>query len=313
MSLRTSAAPPAVIAVAHTTAATLQAVAVPAPPATIALPPVAAAAPPPAPPIPSSFATSAKGPAPTGVSAANERRIPRSPRRYSRQPSHSRMCLRARPGALTPRSYAVIRSRRISWQSVSRAVCASTSPTRARTSSDLIAGDRDAERRGQVGVAHAVDLAHQERGALLLGQSPHVGDEPAQVLAPLGLVHRVEQRLARHLEDLARRRHGAAKMVDAAVVGDAVEPGADVDVALVAPQRAERADEDVLQDVLGVLARVAGQHLPHVGEQALAVALIERAECLVRPGTEQGDQLLVRAQPQERPGKRQAAQAARCV
>ena len=47
---------------------------------------------------------SASGPAPSGVSAANERRMPRSAARYSGQPSHERMCLRARPEAFTPRS-----------------------------------------------------------------------------------------------------------------------------------------------------------------------------------------------------------------
>ena len=104
VSLRTSTAPPAVIAVAQTTAATLHAVAVAAPPATNAPPPpvAVAAAPPPAPPRPASFASSASGPA--GLSAANERRTPLSAPRYSRQPSHSRMWRRARPEAFTPRS-----------------------------------------------------------------------------------------------------------------------------------------------------------------------------------------------------------------
>ena len=46
----------------------------------------------------------ASGPTPTGLSAANERRMPRSAPRYSVQPSQLRMCRRARPDAFTPRS-----------------------------------------------------------------------------------------------------------------------------------------------------------------------------------------------------------------
>ena len=79
-----------------------------APPATAAEPPPAAAPPAAAPPAelpkPISLATSAIGPRPTGASAANERRTPRSAPRYSRQPSQERMCLRARPDAFTPLS-----------------------------------------------------------------------------------------------------------------------------------------------------------------------------------------------------------------
>ena len=85
------------------------------------------------------------------------------------------------------------------------------------------------ERAGELRVAQPVDLAHQQRGALLLGQAADVPDEPPQVVAPLRLVDRVEQRLARHLEDLRRGRVRAPQVVDAAVVRHAVEPGAHVD------------------------------------------------------------------------------------
>jgi hypothetical protein len=72
-------------------------------------------------------------------------------------------------------------------------------------------------------------------------------------------------------------------VVDAAVVGDAVEPGAHVDRAVVGAQGAERADEDILQHVLGVLPRLGREHLAHVGEQPLAVAVVQRVERLVEP------------------------------
>ena len=62
----------------------------------------------------------------------------------------------------------------------------------------------------------------------MLGQPADVVHELGEVLAPLGLLDRVVQRLARDLEDVDRRRHRAPHVVDAAVVGDAVEPGAQV-------------------------------------------------------------------------------------
>ncbi len=69
-------------------------------PLTAAAPPPTAAEPPE--PRPTSLATArASGPA---LSAANERRTPRSATRYSRQPEQWRRCLRAWAEALTPRS-----------------------------------------------------------------------------------------------------------------------------------------------------------------------------------------------------------------
>ena len=132
------------------------------------------------------------------------------------------------------------------------------------------------------------------------GRRPTSADQALEVLAPLRLLDRVVQRLARDLEDLGGRRDGPAQVVDAAVVGDPVEPGAHVDLALVGPQRAVRAHEHVLQHVLGVLARAGGEHLAHVGEQALAVAVVQDAEGLVAAGAEQRQQLLVRAQAEQR-------------
>ena len=145
------------------------------------------------------------------------------------------------------------------------------------------------------------------------GSRPTSRDELGEVLAALGLLDRVVQRLARDLEDVGGRRDRAAQVVDAAVVGDAVQPGAQVDVALVGAQRAVGADEDVLQHVLGVLARAGAQHLAHVGEQPLAVAVVDDAERLVAAGAEQREQLLVGAQAQQRRAERQPGQAHRCV
>jgi hypothetical protein len=51
--------------------------------------------------------------------------------------------------------------------------------------------DGDVQRLGQVAVGQALHLAHQQCRALLVGQGADVGDQPAQVLAPLRLGHRV--------------------------------------------------------------------------------------------------------------------------
>jgi hypothetical protein len=174
-------------------------------------------------------------------------------------------------------------------------------------------GDRDVERRRELGVGEPVDLAHQQRRALLLGQPADVDHEPPQVLAPLGLLERVVQRGARGLEDRRGGRDGPPQVVDAAVVGDAVQPRPHLHRPVVRAQRPVGAHEDVLQHVLGVLARRAREHLAHVGEQALAVAVVQRAERLGAAGAEQGEQLLVRAQPQESRPDGEPVQARRGV
>jgi hypothetical protein len=59
----------------------------------------------------------------------------------------------------------------------------------------------------------------------------------------------------------AARRTGPPELVDAAVVGDPVEPRPQRELAAVGAQARVRADEDVLERILGVLRR-PGQHLP---------------------------------------------------
>jgi hypothetical protein len=67
-----------------------------------------------------------------------------------------------------------------------------------------------------------------------------------------------------------------AQVVERAVAGDPVEPGAQVDLALVAQHRFVGVDEDLLQHVLGVLGRA--EHLPAEAEQAALVAVDDRLE-----------------------------------
>ena len=189
---------------------------------------------------------------------------------------------------------------------VARLRCLDQPDTRAHEQR-LDGGHRDVERARQIGIRHAVDLPHQQRRPLLLGQPAHVLDQAREVVAALRLLDRVAQRLAREVEDVGRRRDRAAQVIDATVVGDAVQPRPQVNVSRVGPQRAVRADEDVLEQILSVLARPRRQHLAHVGEQALAVAVVDDAEGLVAAGAEEREQLLVRAQAQERRPERPEA------
>ena len=127
-----------------------------------------------------------------------------------------------------------------------------------------------------------------------------VGDQPPQVLAALDLGDRVGA-AGQQLVGLQRRGGRAAHVVDAAVVGDAVEPRPHGDLAVAGAQGAVGAQEDVLHDVLGL--GVPAQHVAHVGEQALVVAVVEHAERVLAAGAEEREQLLVGAQPQQRRGE----------
>src|SRR3954467_240232 len=103
-------------------------------------------------------------------------------------------------------------------------------------------------------------------------------------------------------------RDRPAQVVDAAVVGHAVQPGAHVHLAVVVAQRPVGPHEHVLEHVLGVLARGRREHLAHGGAQPLPIAVVQHAEGFVVSVTEQRHQLLVRAQPQQRTAERQATQ-----
>ncbi len=119
------------------------------------------------------------------------------------------------------------------------------------------------------------------------------------LLALLGLHDRVVRRRADLVQHLRRRRDGAAELIDAAVVCDPIQPGPQRELTAIGPQSRVRAHEDVLQRILGVLL-AAGQHLPGVGEQARAIAVVDDPEGIVVSRPEQRQELLVGAQPQQR-------------
>jgi hypothetical protein len=89
----------------------------------------------------------------------------------------------------------------------------------------------------------------------------------------------------------------AAEMVQAAVAGDPVEPGARVDRAVVGADGIEGGGEHLLKHVLGVL--LGAEHVAAEGEQAGLVALDQRLESAVVTAPDQRDEPLVALQPEE--------------
>ena len=98
-------------------------------------------------------------------------------------------------------------------------------------------------------------------------------------------------------------------MVQRAVSRDSVEPWADVDRTVIGQHRVVRRGDDLLQYVLGVLAR--GEQVPAEGEQP---GLVARAEHLERCGLAtagERDQAFVGLQPQQGRRPQQARRAPR--
>ncbi len=153
-------------------------------------------------------------------------------------------------------------------------------------------------RLGDLLVGQRVHLAQHERGALGLGKAVDVVDEQPELLALVDLVRRggaVVVQVDVHRVDA----HGLdpAQVVEAPVAGDPVQPGPHVDRAVVVEDRVEGRGEDLLQDVLGVLARA--EQVPAEGEQARVVARDEHFEGGRAAAPDQRDEALIGLQPQE--------------
>ena len=139
-----------------------------------------------------------------------------------------------------------------------------------------------------------------------------VGEQLAEALAAHHLVagrQAVVGEVDVHRVDADRR--GAAQVVERAVARDPIEPGPHVDLALVGEHRVVGRREDLLQDVLGVLARA--EHVPAEGQQARLVARAQHLEGGMLPAARQRDQALVGLQAEQRGGPAQARHAAWCV
>jgi hypothetical protein len=156
----------------------------------------------------------------------------------------------------------------------------------------LDGGNRDAERAGQVGVGHPPELAHQERRSLLVGKPLDIGDQAPKGVALFHLGGGILPRRMEAIHHLGRGEGRAAKLIDTAVVRDAVQPRPQRELAVVGAQAGVGTNEYLLQRVLGVLGR-AGEHLARVCEQSLAVPVMDDPERLLIPRAEQRYELLV--------------------
>jgi hypothetical protein len=82
-----------------------------------------------------------------------------------------------------------------------------------------------------------------------------------------------------------------AEVVERAVAGDPVEPGAEVDLAVVGDHRLVGIDEDLLKHVLCIFGRT--DHLTAEAEQAALVAIDDHVEGSGVPGPDEGDELFI--------------------
>ena len=87
-------------------------------------------------------------------------------------------------------------------------------------------------------------------------------------------------------------RTGRRRTSRRAVAHDREEPGLQRHLAVVGAQRGQRADEGVLDDLLGVVVRAA-EHLARVADQPLLVAGVDGVEGAVVAGAHEVDELLV--------------------
>ena len=76
-------------------------------------------------------------------------------------------------------------------------------------------------------------------------------------------------------------------------MGHSIQPRTQRKIPIAGSQAGVGAHKNVLKGVLGILP--TGQHLPRIGEQPLAIPVVNDPECLVVAGAEQGYELFVRA------------------
>jgi hypothetical protein len=100
-----------------------------------------------------------------------------------------------------------------------------------------------------------------------------------------------------HVHRVLTGRLGPAQVVQAAVAGDPVQPGAGVDGPVVGADGVEGGREDLLQHVLGVLLRA--EHVAAEGEQARLIALDQGLERPVMPAPDERDQPLIGLKPEQ--------------
>ena len=173
---------------------------------------------------------------------------------------------------------------------------------RARKSVDSTAGRLMPIRSPISLVGEALELAQDEDLVVGLRQAAERAAQVVEVL--LGGDRRVRRRAGADELGVVGGREpvvgvvgdllgalGAAERVDAAVLGDLVEPGLERERLLGLAHAAQRGDEDLLRHVLR--AAVVLDHAEHVGVDAALVALVEDLEGAVVAAAHRGDEALV--------------------
>jgi hypothetical protein len=129
---------------------------------------------------------------------------------------------------------------------------------------------------------------------LLLGETLDIGDQSSEHLTLLGLGDRILREPGQMLDRVGTRQKRPPQLVDAAVVGYAIQPRPQRELALATAQARVGSHEDLLHRVLGILWR-ASEHLTRIDEQALAIAIMDHPEGILAAGSEQRYELLVAA------------------
>ncbi len=144
-------------------------------------------------------------------------------------------------------------------------------------------------------VGEAVELAPQERVALELGQAGDVVEQGAQRAAALedrgGTVGAVGD--LRGALELDRVGAHPRALVQAAVACEPVQPRPQLEHARVALQRAVRAPQRLLHDVLDLVGGDVVQHPPREALERAAVAAIEHVPRAGISGAHPADELFV--------------------
>jgi len=148
---------------------------------------------------------------------------------------------------------------------------------------------------GDLLIGHRVHLTKQQRRSLCLGKLADVGQQLAELLTildPLVGRGRLDDRMGVHRVPALGDR--LAQMVEGAVAGDPVEPGPQLDLALVGEDRAVGVYEHLLEDVLGVLG--GAEHLAAEAEQSRLVAVDDHLEGVIVAAAKHRHQTLVSLQ-----------------
>ena len=158
-------------------------------------------------------------------------------------------------------------------------------------------------------LGEVAELGEHQRRALLVGQAGDVAQQILEVLAQLDRVREREAVAARLVHVVQRERLAPRPQHrEAAVAGDRVEPGLEIDLRAPLAEMVVRGDEHALEGVLGLLVRA--QHVAAEAQQRSVVAVIDRLERRLVTAPQGSDQPLIGGaaqQPRRQPQRARKA------